>query len=258
MTNTKAKAVIIFLLASFIILNAPVTTVQAMQYSAGNEKNEFIKQESILHGILEVVTTNQKGEQSLQARMDVWWDSDGRYHCKIIGGYLKGIQIANNGQKKWMIIPGEKRSILYPAYPDTWKFIFQPGKEIYLLKKDLKVKKIGEDTISERHAVIEKVWPKGGLPYYVWIDKATGLIMKKETEMQNGLKQRIAYTHIEFCNAFPPELLNYSLPEGYAETPVEYEEFAVSQEEIRNLSGFTPKQPDKVPKDYVNAGMSFT
>ena len=77
-------------------------------------------------------------------------------------GAQKDVITVNNGQKKWQIQPGQKKVEVLAAFPDSYSFTFELGKEIDDVKNALETKIVGEDKVSGRTAIVMEVTPKGG------------------------------------------------------------------------------------------------
>jgi len=207
------------------------------------------------HGILEIVETNELGEQMTQARREVWADKDGNYYVKELEGFSEGLITVNNGESKWQIHPDEEIAYLFTAFPDPYRFTFELGEEIEDIRNALTVKEIGEEIISGRETIVLEVTPDGGAPYHLWIDKETDLPLQRQSAMQNAIQYKVKYTEIAFAEAIPEELLTYKLPNGYEVVDTRSEQIVNTMEEAEDIVGFTPIIPE-VPEGYQLSGIS--
>jgi len=201
-------------------------------------------------GILEFVETDAQGNETIQAKREVWADKKGRYYVKELEGFNKGLITVNNGQKKWQIRPDEKQLYIFPAFPDPYRFTFELGKEVDQVKNALETKIVGEDSISGRKTSILEVSPKGGIPYKIWIDKETRLPLKKESAMYNSIQYRITYTEVDFADSIPAELIAYKLPDGFKEIDTHPEQLVSTLEEAAEVAGFAPEVAENIPEGY--------
>lgn len=207
------------------------------------------------HGILTVVETNAAGESAVQAELEVWADEQGQYYEKVISGAQQGLVTVNNGEQKWQLRPAEAQAVLFPAEPDAYRFTFDLGKEIEMVKGAVSIETVGEETISGRKTTVLEVTPQGGDSYRIWVDQETRLPLQKRSAMQNAVQYTVTYSEIEFEDAIPAELLAFSLPEGYERIDTSPEQEVASLEEAGSLAGFLPKAPAALPEGYAAAGI---
>ena len=207
------------------------------------------------HGILEIIETNELGEQMTQARREVWADKDGKYYVKELEGFSKGLITVNNGERKWQFHPEKELAYLFIAFPDPYRFTFELGGEIEDIRNALTVKEIGEEIISGRETIVLEVTPDGGAPYHLWIDKDTELPLQRQSAMQNAIQYKVRYTEIEFQEAIPEALLTYKLPNGYEMVDTRTEQIVNTIEEAEEMVGFAPIVPE-VLEGYRLSGIS--
>ncbi|CAB1241170.1 LolA family protein [Clostridium sp. HV4-5-A1G] len=203
------------------------------------------------HGFLEIVEINGAGKSIMQSKMEVWADREGRYYVKGLDGPQKNLITVNNGQNKWQIQPEQKEVNIFSAFPDSYSFTFEIGKEIDDVKNALKTKIIGDGTISGRSATIMEVTPQGGSPYKIWVDKDTKMPLQKQTSMENSIQYKMYYTSIGFTNSIPKKLLSYTLPEGFKEIDTNSQQIVGSLEDAKKITGFTPKVPKNIPASFT-------
>lgn len=221
-----------------------------------NAMDKAFSEVEAYHGSLEIVATNANGESNTQAKMDVWSNKDGHYYTKGLEGSYKDLITVNNGQKKWQIQPNQKQVHVFPAFPDSYHFIFELGNEIEKVKNALSTKEIGDDKIAGREAYILEVTPQGGLPYQIWIDQETKLPLQKQTAMHNGIQYTITYTQIDFNNAIPEKLTSYHVPNGFKEVDTNPEQFINDMNEVQATVGFIPKTPEGIPNGYFQDSLA--
>jgi outer membrane lipoprotein-sorting protein len=217
---------------------------------------EAFREVKAYHGTLEIVQTNAKGEQSLQAELEVWANKEGYYYIKGLEGWQKGIVTANNGQRKWQVRPDREEVHVFPAFPDAYRFTFELGKEIQQVKNALSAKVVGEDTVAGRKADILEISPHNGRAYRIWVDKETKLPLQKQSAMQNALQYTITYTQIDFSGSIPDEFIAYSVPYGYKEIDTNPEQLVNSVEEVREIIGFNPRPPESIPAGFDQDGIA--
>jgi len=210
------------------------------------------------HGILEIITTNAKGQKDTQVKLEVWADKKGHYYVKQLEGVQKGLVIVNNGEQKWQFVSeqgeapkGEKNVYIFPAFPDPYIFSFEIGKEIELFKKAVSTNAAGEENVGGREASILEVSPQGGESYRIWIDKETKLPLKKESAWNNALRYTAVYTDIKFIDAIPAELMAYKVPSGFKEVNTNPEFVVTNIDEAQNMAGFAVSVPESTPSGYV-------
>ena len=189
-----AAILMIALMVNLFIDSDKVDLVYAME--------EAFAEVDAYHGTLEVKTSNEDGEQSTQAKLEVWADKEDRYYIKGLDGAQKDIITVNNGQKKWQIMPSEKQVHVFPAFPDPYHFVFELGNEIDDMSSALYTKVVGRDEIAGRDATIIEVTPQGGEAYRIWIDKETKLPLRKQSSMHNALQYTVTYTEMSFMMRF--------------------------------------------------------
>jgi len=230
-----AAVLVIAVALNFLVTFGRTNIVSAME-QAYNEIKAY-------HGILKVVEINDEGIEISQAKMEVWADKDGRYCIEETEGQQKGLITVNNGQKKWQLRPDDKKMYVFSPFPDLYRFTFEIGEEINIVKNALKVETIGEDVISERKAYVLKVTPSGGKPYKIWIDKDTSLPLQRETSMNNAIQYRVTYIDIEYIDSLPLEVITYKLPEGFKEINENAEQIVNNYDEASKITGFIPMEP---------------
>ena len=241
MAGIAAVLVLALMLSSMLPLGK-VDIVYAME--------EAFREVKAYHGILEIVSTNAEGNESLHSKLEVWADKEGRYYIKGLEGWQKGIITANNGQKKWQVLTGRKEVNVFPAFPDAYRFILELGNEIDQAKNALSTKVVGEDTVAGRKTDVLEVTPKGGEAYRIWVDKETKLPLQKQTAVQNALQSTVTYTDIYFTDAIPGELLVLEVPDGYSEIDKNAEQLVNSIEEAAAAVGFIPEVPGELPEGF--------
>lgn len=217
---------------------------------------QAFKEVKAYHGILEVVERNADGEATIQSKIEVWADKEGRYYVKGLEGSQKDLITVNDGQNKWQVQPKEKEVEVFTAFPDPYSFTFEIGKEIENIKNALETKVLGEDTVAGRKAVIMEVTPKGGSSYKLWIDKENNMPLQKQSAMEYSLQYTVRYTNIRFEEAVPSELLVFSVPKGYKKTDVNPEQVVSSLEEAKGIAGFTPKVPQNMSALFTQENIS--
>lgn len=234
-------------LTAVIVTNAllpgkPANMAAAMEKAYGGLK--------AYHGTMEIVEMNGLKEESLQAQREVWADKDGNYYVKELKGANAGLITVNNGTQKWQLDQERKQVSLYSAFPDSYRFTLELGKEIEDVKNAIDIKILGDDTVAGRKAVKLLVTPAGGTSYYLWTDKETNLPLQKETPLQNAVGYRVTYTDIDFLDAIPAEQTGYMVPAGYQVVDNSEEQIVSNLEEAKSLTGFSPVLPAQVPEGY--------
>lgn len=195
------------------------------------------------HGVLTITSINGEGERSIQAVREVWADKEGRYYVKELQGLEEGLITANNNQEKWQLKPKDNYISLYTAFPDNYTFTFEIGKEVQQLKTAAKVTEESKTTISGQQAVLYKVTPKGGDTYSIWIDDKTGIPLKKQTALVNGVAYEVSYSDIEYTKSIPAEYLSYGDLKGYVVNREENWQICATMEEAKELSGLEMELP---------------
>ncbi len=202
------------------------------------------------HGILTITSINGEGERSIQAVREVWADKEGRYYVKELQGLEEGLITANNNREKWQLKPKDNYISLYTAFPDNYTFTFEIGKEVQQLKTAAKVTEESKTTISGQQAVLYKVTPKGGDTYSIWIDDKTGIPLKKQTALVNGVAYEVSYSDIEYTKSIPAEYLSYGDLKGYVVNREENWQICATMEEAEELSGLEMELPMVLATSY--------
>ncbi|BCJ98337.1 hypothetical protein [Anaerocolumna chitinilytica] len=195
------------------------------------------------HGVLTITSINGEGERSIQAVREVWADKEGRYYVKELQGLEEGLITANNNQEKWQLKPEDNYISLYTAFPDNYTFTFEIGKEVQQLKTAAKVTEESKTSISGQQAVLYKVTPKGGDTYSIWINEKTGIPLKKQTALVNGVAYEVSYSDIEYTKSIPTEYLSYGDLKGYVVNREENWQICATMEEAEELSGLEMELP---------------
>lgn len=146
-------------------------------------------------------------------------------------GAQKDVITVNNGQKKWQIQPGQKEVEVLAAFPDSYSFIFELGKEIDDVKNALETKIVAEDKVSGRTAIVMEITPKWGSSYKIWIDRDTKMPLQKQSAMQYSIQYKVCYTSTE-------QIVN-------------------SLEDVKEILGFTPTVPESVPSSFIQNNISI-
>lgn len=235
-----AAAVLIF------ALTIPQLIARQKTYNVAKAMEQAYHKIIAYHGILETAEINGLGEIIVQSRQEVWADAGGNYFIKRLDDDLEGYITVNNGTRRWQVRPDEKKVYLFASEPDPYRFTFDLGTEVRDVSKARSVTKIGQEMLLDRETDIYEITPDGGLPYKIWVDKATDLPVKKETAMYNALQMKVYYTDIEFTDAIPAELLSYDIPEGFEEVEINPEQSVATLQEAKEMAGFMPDLPGKV------------
>ncbi len=196
------------------------------------------------HGVLTITSINGDGERSIQAVREVWADKEGRYYVKELQGLEEGLITANNNKEKWQLKPEDNYISLYPAFPDNYSFTFEIGKEVQQLKDAAEVAEGEKSTVSGQQAVLYKVTPKGGDTYSIWIDEKTGIPLKKQTALVNGIAYEVSYNDIDYTKSIPEEYLTYGDLKGYVVNREDNWQICATIEEAKELSGLEAELPD--------------
>lgn len=208
------------------------------------------KQVKTYHGIIQIVTINNEGNEQIQGKLEAWSDKSGKYYVKELEGFQKGLVTVNNGKQKWQVQPTEKEVDIFPVFPDLYRFSFDIGKEIDQIKSAVSTKVIGDETIAGRLTTILEVTPQGGSTYKIWIDKESKMPLQKQSSITNSTQYKISYSSIDFKDAIPEELMVYSLPKGFKEVNTSPEQLVTNIEEAKGIIDFMPKLPQDIPSGY--------
>ncbi|MDF2544954.1 MAG: hypothetical protein K0S47_4672 [Herbinix sp.] len=244
--SAAAAVIAMVLIVNAVLPNKDPNMIHAME--------QAITKLQAYNGILEIVETNELGEEVLQTKREVWADQEGNYYVKEIVGnessMESGMVTVNNGELKWQIYPEQKKVYQFAAFPDSYHFTFKLGREVDNVKNALNIKILGEDLIAGRGATILEITPDNGVPYRLWVDKETDLPLQRESAMQNALKYRVTYTDITFTETIPKGLLTYSVPEDYEIVAKSPEQFVSNITEAEEMAGLSAIVPDRLPDGY--------
>jgi outer membrane lipoprotein-sorting protein len=260
-TVKKIKRTLITATAAVAAVVVLVFTLSSILYPRNTDivyaMEQAFQEVKAYHGIIEIVESNSEGKETTQAIREVWADKEGKYYVKELEGSQSGLITANNGEKKWQQRPDEKQVFVFPAFPDPYQFSFELGKEINNVKNATEINTIGEDIVSNRAVKILEVTPKGGQPYRIWVDKESKLPLKRECAMLNSIQYTTTYTSIYYCDALPEELLAYCIPEGFEEINKNPEQLVNNIEELKELTGFTPRIPVGIHESFKRDSISL-
>lgn len=165
------------------------------------------------HGTVEVVFSNAAGETQLQSLLDVWADREGRFAVEVLEGAYKGVKTVRKGEDLWQS-PAEEEAAL-PFFSETYEFLFELGPEARALGSAESVEVRGEEAVAGRDTLVLEVTPKGGLPYTLWVDKASKIPLQKRGAMYNAVQYTTRFTDLTFEEAIPPELLAVEKAPGF-------------------------------------------
>lgn len=203
------------------------------------------------YGNLEILSINEEGEKALQSELEIWSDKEGNYYTKVLSGQNSGLITVNNGEQKWQIKTDESKVFLYSSFPDLYRFAFDLGKEVKEIKNAIEVKEAGVETIGGIETKKLEIIPKGGLPYYLWIDIKTKLPIQRETAMTNGLQYRVTYSSIKYADRIPENLLILQVPQGYVVDDTNSWQIVNSQEEVGEALSFVPQILKEIPEGFL-------
>ncbi|MCB2289801.1 hypothetical protein LGK97_08485 [Clostridium sp. CS001] len=237
-----AAVLAIFFTANMVLPIGKNNIVYAMT-KAYNEMKTY-------HGIIQIVTINNAGNEEMQGKIEAWSDKSGQYYVKELEGFQKGLVTVNNGKQKWQVQPTEKEVDIFPVFPDLYRFAFEIGKEIDQIKSAVSTKVVGDETIAGRLTTILEVTPQGGSTYKIWIDKESKMPLQKQSSITNSTQYKISYASIDFKDAIPKELMVYNLPEGFKEVNTSPEQLVTNIEEAKGIVDFMPKLPQEIPNGY--------
>lgn len=232
-TVAVAAAILLLTTTSQFLPNKDIKIVYAMENA--------LKEIQAYHGLIEISETNELGETMTQSKREVWVDKSGSYYIKELEGSSRGLITVNNGEQKWQLCPEEKMVYYLPSFPDPYRLVFELGNEIKDVRKALRVKIIGMETISGRKATKLEITPDGGVSYFLWVDNETDLPLKKVSAMNNAIQINVEYTMIELINEIPRDLLKLDVPNEYEVLDNNTEQVVTSFEEAEELVGFRPK-----------------
>ena len=193
------------------------------------------------HGILEMRTRNEAGEEWLVRQVELWYEED-KYAIKQADGVLT----VNNGQRKWQVDHEKKEVVLLPLVPD-------PTRNYFDLRDKAKQARqyphrvVGTEQIAGREAIKLEISPPGGTEYYLWVDAETNLPVQLQTAMQKALQTTYTFVKFEPNIEMNPRIFAYQVPEGYRVVEDDAGQLVATIEEAADISGFLPLLPDQAP-----------
>lgn len=202
---------------------------------------QAVGQLSSYHGVLEMRTHNEAGQEWLVRRVEIWSQGD-KYAVKQHDGTLT----VNNGQQKWQVRPQEQEVALLPVLHDPVRQGFDLRDEAErALSYPHQV--VGSELVAGRQASKMQISPPGGLEYYLWIDKETNLPLQLQTAMQNALQTTYTFASFEANAQIDPVIFDYRVPPGFKVVDADPGQFVNTVEEAVEISGFDPLLPQKAP-----------
>jgi outer membrane lipoprotein-sorting protein len=204
-----------------------------------------VTQLSSYHGVLEMRSQNEAGEDWMVRRAELWWEGD-KYAMELGDGTMT----VNNNEQKWQINHNNKEVSLLPVAPD-------PTRNSFDLRDEAKRAKeyphsiAGQEMIANRQAIKLQISPPGGKDYYLWIDEQTNLPVQLQTAMQNGLQT--TYTFVSFEPNIPINtgIFTFQVPAGYKVVEKDPGQLAATLEEAAAISGFIPLFPQENPSRII-------
>lgn len=200
-----------------------------------------VAQLSNYHGILEMRSKNEAGEEWLVRRVELWSEGD-KYALRQDDGTLT----INNDDRKWQIRPQSKEVALLPLVPDPAKTGFDLRDEAQRAKQYPHTV-VGSEKIAGRQATKLEISPPGGLEYYLWIDTETNLPIQLQTAMQNALQTTYTFTSFEPNTQLDPQVFAYQAPEGYNVVEKDPGQLVSTIEEAVAISRLTPLLLQEAP-----------
>ncbi len=227
-----AASLLMFVLANWLgILKQDV--IYAME--------KAVAQLSNYHGILEIRTKNEAGEEWLVRQVEVWSEGN-KYAIKQDDGAFT----VNNGQQKWQIDHEKKEIALLPLLPDSTRSRFDLRDEAKRAKQ-YPHKIVGSEMIAGRQTIKLAISPPGGMEYHLWVDKESNLPIQLQTAMQNALQTTYTFVNFEPNIEIDPQLFAYRVPEGYRVVEKDAGQLVATIEEAAAISGFMPLLPEQAP-----------
>ena len=199
-----------------------------------------VRQLENYHGILEKRAINADGDVWVLQRTSIWSEGD-RYALKDDDGVLT----VSNGEKRWQVVPEEKRVALLPLLPDARGFDLRDEAE-RASKYPHEV--VGREIIAGREAVHLQISPPGGKAYSLWIDSETNLPLQLRTAMQHALQVEYTFVVFEPNTEMPAGLFDFRPPAGYQVVEDNPGEIVATPAEAAEIAGFTPLLPEDAPQ----------
>ncbi|HCF48759.1 MAG TPA: hypothetical protein DER60_00660 [Syntrophomonas sp.] len=202
---------------------------------------QAVGQLSSYHGVLEMRSHNEAGQEWLVRQVELWSEGD-KYAIKQSDGTLT----VNNGRQKWQLRPQKQEVALLPLLPDPARQGFDLRDEAArALSYPHQV--VGSEVIAGRQASKMRISPPGGLEYYLWVDKETDLPIQLQTAMQNALQTTYTFVSFEANTQIDPGIFDYQLPPGFKVADSDPGQIVSTVEEAAEISGFIPLLPEESP-----------
>lgn len=218
-------------IAAIILIAVFMNFVNPSTVHIVNAMEKSFKKIEAYHGILEVKSKSESGEDQVQTVIDVWVDQHDNYYLEVLEGSYKGLKTISDGEKVWQLPIDENVINVFPIFTETYEFIFDLRKEIEDVKNAKEIEIVDEEQIAGRDTYVLEVTPKGGLTYTLWIDKETNLPLKKESALYNAIQYTTMYKEISIEDAFPERLLAIDTSKGFKEVDLAGNEFVEIIEE---------------------------
>ncbi len=230
------------LAACLLILAVMVSSPNMFRNDVAYAMQQAVSNLSSYHGVLEMRSNNQAGEEWLVRRAELWSVGD-RYAVRQDDGTVT----VNNGDKKWQVRPQEKAVAILPVLPDPTRQGFDLRDEAQrALQYPHEV--VGSEVIAGRDTSKLEIRPPGGLAYHLWVDKQTDLPIQIRTPMQNSLQTTYTFISLEVNSPVEDHLFAYQPPQGYKIVQDDPGQLVATVEEAVLISGFAPLLPDAAPK----------
>ncbi|MBB5150268.1 LolA family protein [Ureibacillus thermosphaericus] len=218
-------------IAAIILIAVFMNFVNPSTVHIVNAMEKSFKKIEAYHGILEVKSKSESGEDQVQTVIDVWVDQHDNYYLEVLEGSYKGLKTISDGEKVWQLPIDENVINVFPIFTETYEFIFDLRKEIEDVKNAKEIEIVDEEQIAGRDTYVLEVTPKGGLTYTLWIDKETNLPLKKESALYNAIQYTTMYKEISIEDAIPERLLAIDTSKGFKEVDLAGNEFVEIIEE---------------------------
>ena len=195
------------------------------------------------HGIIEMRTTNQAGEEWVVRQVEVWAEGN-KYATRQDNGTLT----VNNGEQRWQVRPDNQTVVVLPVVPDPQRHGFD-----FNLKTEAERARqyphtvVGETVVAARPAIQLEISPPGGLPYQLWIDQETKLPLQLKTAMINALQTTYTFISFESNVSFEPTLFTFQVPAGYQVIEKDPGQLVNTPGEASVIAGFAPLVPSQPP-----------
>ncbi len=128
---------------------------------------------------------------------------------RIVSLNGSGREVIREGSQVTCVFP-EVRQVYVDDQVPSFAFDFPPGEDLARLQQYYELRVVGRDRVADRATVQVEVTPRDAYRYgyRLWLDEATGLLLKSElVDHQGRVVERLMFTRLTLLEEVPEALL---------------------------------------------------